>query len=910
MRDPKVKWFSNRGGPKRRSTVRVQAELIDELKALLDVERDIIIIRDMEGRILFWNRGAQDIFGWTKDHAVGRMYGELEGIRYPCPADEVMRCLERNGRWEGEITYDPGGRDPVYLESRLCVQKDDAGVPIGIMEVDNDISARKKAENLLRASEAHYRLLTDNMSDIVGIIDRDMHFTFVGSNASRLVGFTADEVMRRDVKGMLTPESFEQARNIIVRQFEIDGQPGQDPDRSFLIEVEIPAKNGEVRLFELKVNFIRDGAGAPVSLLGIGRDITAHKALERTLKENEDRYHSFVSNFPGIAYRGRIDGSVLFFEGRVEEITGYRGDDFSSSRVRWKDLIVPEDLAGMRQSWDRIHEETGCSLEREYRIIRKDRRVIWVREHIQNRCDDSGKPAFVEGVIQDITDLKKSYEEQLWLASFPELDPHPVVEADSAGKVYYMSPAALALFPDLAAKGLKHGYLSGAGWILDRIKSEKRQSFTREVEVNGLWYSQKLFAVENGTRLRIYGADITESKLIAQRLRSVNQQLMDIIDFLPDATFVIDRNRRIIAWNKALEEMTGTKKEEMIGKGDYAYAVPFYGKARPIAVDLIFKPDKEIESGYTYVKRKNNRLVAEVFIPRLNHGKGLFVWVNVAPFYDENGAIIGAIESIRDITEHKEAEAILRQDRQAFEQLVKSKTEELLRVQKELADSKHLSEIGALAATIAHELRNPLAAIRTASYNIRRKAGDSRLAGHLDNIDKKVIESDQIINNLLSYSRIKAPRLEPVRIHTILEECLRGASDRFAKYKVKVRLKCTCGKDDVIHADPLHMRELFNNILNNAYEAFENKKGFIAVRADYKPKSVFTVSFKDNGAGISSDILEKISRPFFTTKSKGTGLGLAVCHQLLALHNGSMQIKSEVGKGTTMTVTLPVRSSS
>jgi len=237
--------------------------------------------------------------------------------------------------------------------------------------------------------------------------------------------------------------------------------------------------------------------------------------------------------------------------------------------------------------------------------------------------------------------------------------------------------------------------------------------------------------------------------------------------------------------------------------------------------------------------------------------------------------------------------------------MVKSKTEELLRVQKELADSKHLSEIGALAATIAHELRNPLAAIRTAAYNIRRKAENVKLTSHLDNIDKKVLESDQIINNLLSYSRIKTPHLEPVRIHTILEECLKAAADRFPKYKVEVRMKCTCKKDDVIRAEPVHMKELFNNILNNAYEAFAEKKGVISIKADYKPRSTYTVSFSDTGAGISPDILEKISRPFFTTKSKGTGLGLTVCHQLVALHNGSMQIKSDPGKGTTVIVVIP-----
>jgi signal transduction histidine kinase len=284
----------------------------------------------------------------------------------------------------------------------------------------------------------------------------------------------------------------------------------------------------------------------------------------------------------------------------------------------------------------------------------------------------------------------------------------------------------------------------------------------------------------------------------------------------------------------------------------------------------------------------------------------MFVWIKVAPLYDDKGVIIGAIESVRDITEHKESEAILRQDREVFEDLVKGKTEELLRVQKELVDAKHLSEIGALAATIAHELRNPLAAIRTAAYNIRRKAQERNLVSHLDNIEKKVLESDQIISNLLSYSRIRTPHLERVDIHELLEECVKAAKDRFAKYKVKVSKTCNCKKGDVLRVDPLHMKELFNNILNNSYESFDQKAGVILIKADYRPRSKFTISFSDNGSGISEADLKKVSQPFFTTKSKGTGLGLTVCFQLVSLHNGSMDIKSQVGKGTTVTVTLPV----
>jgi len=109
----------------------------------------------------------------------------------------------------------------------------------------------------------------------------------------------------------------------------------------------------------------------------------------------------------------------------------------------------------------------------------------------------------------------------------------------------------------------------------------------------------------------------------------------------------------VIAWNKAIEEMTGVAKTEVIGKGDYAYAVPFYGEKRPVLVDLIFKSSEEIEAKYDYVKRDGNVLYTEVFLPRINNHKGAYVWAKASPLYDKSGKVVGAIESIRDITEQK-----------------------------------------------------------------------------------------------------------------------------------------------------------------------------------------------------------------------------------------------------------------
>jgi PAS domain S-box-containing protein len=154
--------------------------------------------------------------------------------------------------------------------------------------------------------------------------------------------------------------------------------------------------------------------------------------------------------------------------------------------------------------------------------------------------------------------------------------------------------------------------------------------------------------------------DITGRKRAEEALISTNQRLNDIIEFLPDATFVIDNDKKVIAWNRAMEKMTGVVKEDVIGHGDYIYTVPFYGERRPHLLDLIDISDAELDSRYQYVRRNGSTLYAETYTPALYGGKGAYVWATGAPLFDVHGNRLGAIESIRDITERKQAEESLR----------------------------------------------------------------------------------------------------------------------------------------------------------------------------------------------------------------------------------------------------------
>jgi len=142
-----------------------------------------------------------------------------------------------------------------------------------------------------------------------------------------------------------------------------------------------------------------------------------------------------------------------------------------------------------------------------------------------------------------------------------------------------------------------------------------------------------------------------------------DRSLAAVIDFIPDAVLAINGDGRVIAWNRAMEKLTGAKAEDMIGKGDFEYALPFYGQRRPILADLALLSEEYVTENYDSLQRDGNTITAEIFIPTFGPG-GSFIWAKATPLYDSKGRIIGAIESIRDITAKKKAEQALQRSEQ------------------------------------------------------------------------------------------------------------------------------------------------------------------------------------------------------------------------------------------------------
>lgn len=459
--------------------------------------------------------------------------------------------------------------------------------------------------------------------------------------------------------------------------------------------------------------------------------------------------------------------------------------------------------------------------------------------------------------------------------------------------------------------------------------------------------------------------EITQKKLFESEhkrneaaKRHMELFLAQIIDGDPVPTFVIDANHRVTHWNRACAAISGEASSDVIGT-DFHWR-PFYTSQRPTLADLIVNGslDDQLETYYHGLFRRSKTITgafeAERFFPDLGQS-GRWLFFTAAPLRDAQGNLVGAIETLQDVTDRHRAEDELREYQNQLEGLVATRTAELAsanavleddrrelelllskieEAQQQLLQSEKMAAIGQLAAGVAHEINNPvgfvnsnlgslktyvnqlLTVISAYESNDPAQITEARQKADLDflreDLPSLLSESQdglsrvtKIVQDLKDFSRVDQADRQPSDLNAALESTLNVVANEI-KYKAEVVLEL--GEIPLVDCVPAQINQVFMNLLVNAAQAIP-ERGKIIVRSGLENNHVW-FEIEDTGKGMSAEIQQRIFEPFFTTKpvGQGTGLGLSISYDIIVKkHSGRMDVRSKPDQGTCFRLWLPLQ---
>ena len=360
----------------------------------------------------------------------------------------------------------------------------------------------------------------------------------------------------------------------------------------------------------------------------------------------------------------------------------------------------------------------------------------------------------------------------------------------------------------------------------------------------------------------------------------------NMISTLPDPFVLTNDQGKILIANKALLDFLGYEQNEMIGKQIDFFYKSKSDESRKLAEILGGQAFRGLE---IKIKTKTGIEKSALF--------------SSSAIKNRKGLRIGIVCVIQDITELNRMKDRLEQYSVHLERLVKERTSQLEEAQAQVVKSERLAAIGELAGMVGHDLRNPLAGIRNATYYLKKKGTtcpESQAKEMLETIEKAIDHSNKIIDDLLYYSREMRLELSECEPRKLVEE-----ATRMIQVPDRIQIVNKVLEETKVKVDTYKIMRVFINLIKNAIDAMP-EKGMVEIESCIA-KGNLEISFADTGLGIPPETLPKLFAPLFTTKAQGMGFGLAICKRIVEAHGGTILVKSEVNKGTTFTVTLPIK---
>ncbi|MFH1435669.1 MAG: PAS domain S-box protein [Pseudomonadota bacterium] len=890
----------------------------EKLHRLSDAAFEGLAIHD-KGLILESNNAFAALFGYELSEVVG-----MNALEFAAPGSRDL--VRRNIISGSEEPYTAVGlrKDGSTFAGEL------RGKPIPYkgrrvrVTAIRDITDQQKAYEDLRRSEEKNRALLSAIPDLMFQLDKDGVFLSYKASKKEELYVSPEEFLGKKAGDVLPPDLAGRLMDSMAKALK--------SDEVQLLEYRLPISGSE-RDFEARMV-----AAGGESVLIICRDITARKKAGKALEAEHGRLLSIMDGIDEPIYVADPDTcEVLFINNKLREVFGDAVGRKCHEALQGLKTPCPfctnDRIFGDNEGKTTIWEFCNRKNNRWYRCL--DKAILW----------PDGRMVRYEMAI-DITEQRRAEEEMRILAETamelvelpPERDIYDFIgeklrelvgEAVISVNSYDEKTGALEVRKVLGLAGEKLRNLDKligtrvSGMKFSRLDSEIKSQLTKGelVKVEGGLYEiffrrvpkkacraiEKLFsikeiysvgfkrggrlfgnttiAVRGGSELnkRLIGAFVSQASIVMQRrfaeeaLAAERERLAVTLRSIGDGVIATDTEGRIVLVNKVAEQLTGWSQEEAAGKPLREVFPIINERTRKECENPV---DKVVRTGATVGLANHTVLVSRDGTERILKDSG-------APIRDRESRIVGVVLVFRDITRER-------------------------KIEEELTKAEKLESVGVLAGGIAHDFNNILTAI-LGNIIVARMSGKPGEKAYdlLTEAEKASLRARDLTRQLLTFSKGGAPIRNPASIKQLVEETagfsLRGSS---ARGVVKI-------PDDLwpVDIDEGQISQVINNLVINADQAMP-KGGLVRVSAENvqvgsghalplaRGKYV-KLSIKDEGIGISMENLPLIFDPYFTTKQKGSGLGLAVSYSIVRNHDGHITVESSLGKGTTFQVYIP-----
>jgi diguanylate cyclase (GGDEF)-like protein/PAS domain S-box-containing protein len=525
----------------------------------------------------------------------------------------------------------------------------------------------------LQENEKTYRMLVTTIPSIIfkGYMDGTADFFDEAKRFETLTGYPVEEFSSHRMRwaDIILPEDVPAAKQAFKEALK--------GDKHYMREYRIKAKFGAIRWIRERGHIIYDEQGQVEYVTGICTDFTLQQKVQAALRESEKNYRLLVQTIPSVVFKGYADWSVEFFDDKFEKMTGYLAEDFNSRKLKWSDLILPEDYEKTKETLKQALKSNRAYM-REYRIRLKNGEIRWARERSQIFCDQHGQIEYISGVCTDIT------QEREMLISLEKMQHHNemvlnslgegLIELDQTGEVLFVNPKTLKLLgyegKDLMGQNLHElihykkadgsPYPEAECPIHATLKKGESNFITDDV----FWTKKgeplpvaflTNSIVEDGqvTGAVITFRDITWRKRAEAELKRTSQYMENIFDNSAEAIGIVDRHGVVTKWNKACENTYGYSYQDLQGKP---------------AFDLY--ADKDELAKMTIQLRRDGFVKNYEITKKRKDGSTFPCSLSIKVLRDENGKNVGSVTVARDLTELKEKEMKLQEANDQLQVLV------------------------------------------------------------------------------------------------------------------------------------------------------------------------------------------------------------------------------------------------